>query len=253
MSVKLISATQPSYDFQSESGAEDAEDVISYCARVSNPGNQDKFDTAGKLLSYCVRKSHWSVFEMADVTFEIKTSRAIGRQILRHRSFCFQEFSTRYASPKAEDFMTVEFRYQDDKNRQNSIEIDETDLVDQTNAIWWEETQQEAIQYAIRRYNEALERGLAKEQARALFPEGLTPSTMYMKGSLRSWVHYCQLRMGNGTQKEHREIAKEIWALLLENFPFLADLKVTEEPMDKIPLKKRSIFRRVMGWVFRRK
>lgn len=223
MSVKLISATQPSYDFQEESGAEDAEDVISYCARVSNPGNQDKFDTAGKLLSYCVRKSHWSVFEMADVTFEIKTSRAIGRQILRHRSFCFQEFSTRYASPVAEDFMTVEFRYQDNKNRQNSIEIDCNNMTDKSNAIWWENSQKELTKTAIKLYKEAIDRGIAKEQARALLPEGLTPSVMYMKGSLRSWITYVAIREDNGTQKEHRLIAKEIKKLLIQQFPFLGE------------------------------
>lgn len=252
MSVKLISLTQPDKDFAEEEGAEDASDVISFCARVSNPSNQDSFDTAGKLLKYCARKSHWSIFEMADVTFEIKTSRAIGRQILRHRSFSFQEFSTRYASPKAEDFMTVEFRYQDSKNRQNSIEIDPTNLVDNTNAIWWEDVQQEAIQYALRRYKEAIDLGIAKEQARALFPEGLTPSTMYMKGSLRSWIHFCQVRMTQGTQKENRLIAEEIWETLLARFPFLSELSVAEVQMSE-PLKKRSRLRKLVDWILWRK
>lgn len=220
-SVKLISLTKPALDFEIETQAVDANDLIAYCARVSNPSNQENFDTAGKLLRYCVKKKHWSIFEMADVTFEIKCTRDIGRQILRHRSFTFQEFSQRYASPKAKDFVIRECRFQDDTNRQSSIEVNDNDDDEIGTAMAWEQLQIEHLEKSLKLYNWAINSGIAKEQARVVLPEGMTPSVMYMKGSVRSWYHYCSLRMDMGTQKEHRVIAKECFDKLIVEFPFL--------------------------------
>lgn len=194
-----------------------AEDLIGYCARVSNPKNQENFDTSEKLLRYCIREQHWSIFEMVHVVMEIKTTRDIARQILRHRSFSFQEFSQRYAKV-SEPFEFRETRLQDNQNRQNSIETDDP-ILDQA----WEDLQANVMWVAAENYKRALELGIAKEQARALLPEGLTPSTLYMAGSLRSWIHYCDLRRGNGTQKEHREVADQCWKLLLGEFNFLKE------------------------------
>lgn len=192
----------------------DAERVIAYCARVSNPANQDNPD-ATKLLRYCIRNSHWSVFEMAGMCVEINTTRDIGRQILRHRSFHFQEFSGRYQSYDAlPDAPPRECRLQDTKNRQNSIETDDITL-----KLLWEEVQDECWRRAKLAYQWALEHGIAKEQARALLPEGLTPSRMYMHGTIRDWLHYVDLRSGNGTQKEHMEIAKAIGEILRQQVP----------------------------------
>jgi thymidylate synthase (FAD) len=226
MAVELIGSLKPTKKFQERTGCEDGEDLISYCARVSNPSNQDNFDTAPKLLKYCIRKKHWSVFEMADVLFEINCTRDIGRQILRHRSFCYQEFSQRYAEPNPDDFVIRECRFQDMTNRQSSIEVDPLNESETAVAAWWYKTQQEVLDFTLGKYKEAREKNIAKEQARVLLPEGLTPSVMYMKGSLRSWFHYCTLRMDKGTQKEHRIIARDCWDALTEEFLFLNEIDV---------------------------
>ena len=219
-SVKLISMTQP-VDGQP---FKTAKDLLSYITRVSNPENQKNFDTAEKLIRYCLRKKHWSPFTMIDLTFEIETTRDIGRQILRHKSFDFQEFSQRYADPTQLGMVTREARMQDLKNRQNSIEITHNDgdraaiLIDE-----WNERQLMIIQQAQDFYKWALDNGIAKEQARVLLPEGLTMSRMYMKGSLRSWITYCDVRRGPETQKEHRQIADAVWEKLKEHFTFLEE------------------------------
>ena len=202
----------------------DAEDLISYCARVSNPANQDNFDTAGKLLKYCIKKKHWSIFEMADLVMEIKTTRDIGRQILRHRSFNFQEFSQRYA--EVGNFVTTrEARLQDTKNRQQSIIINNDGLQD-----WWKIAQNSVLNEANYWYGKALEKDIAKECARAVLPEGLTMSTMYMKGSLRSWFTYSQLRRIEAeTQREHVDIANKVWEIIKVEFPFLQEIEATME------------------------
>lgn len=201
------------------------EDFIAYCARVSNPSNQNNFDTASKLLNYCVRNQHWSIFEMVHVVMEINTTRDIARQILRHRSFSFQEFSQRYADPSQLGFMTRQARLQDHKNRQNSIE----EGVDPLVAKSWEMKQQQLIHEAKLAYKWAMENGIAKEQARSVLPEGNTLSRLYMAGSLRSWIHYCDLRRGNGTQKEHREIADACWNILKKEYSFLEDHNKKEQ------------------------
>ena len=211
--TKLISITRP-YEDNAGYGVtlDTPEELIAYCARVSSPDNQDNKNTADKLLKYCIRNSHWSIFEMVDATVEIVCTRDIGRQILRHRSFSFQEFSQRYA--EAIDFTRGEARLQDTKNRQNSIEIVDKELRD-----LWEEMQTDVLILAKKHYKHALNMGIAKEVARKILPEGLTKSRMYMKGSLRSWLHYCDLRRGNGTQKEHRLIADSCWEILSKEFP----------------------------------
>lgn len=221
MSVKLIAVTQPlageGYAFNI--GNMSAQDLIAYCARVSNPKNQENFDTAPKLLEYMIKNRHWSPFEMVNVVMEIETTRDIGRQILRHRSFSFQEFSQRYAEVDVDSFKFRSARLQDTKNRQNSIETDDATLKKE-----WALRQRNVIEESLINYSWALENGIAKEQARAILPEGLTPTRMYMNGTLRSWIHYCQLRMGNGTQKEHQEIAKQCWDILKKEFDFLETL-----------------------------
>ena len=215
-SVKLVSYTQPACD---ELSGMNTLEMIAYTARVSNPSNQHNNETAERLVSYCAKNQHWSVFEMVDATLEIITTRDIGRQILRHRSFSFQEFSQRYADPtKSLDFLVREARLQDKKNRQNSIELEDGD--DELIAEW-ERLQEEHVESAKRKYAWAIEHGIAKEQARAVLPEGMTMSKMYMKGSLRSWIHYIQLRSGNGTQKEHREIALMTADELGKIFPYI--------------------------------
>jgi thymidylate synthase (FAD) len=195
-----------------------ANDFIAYCARVSNPANQNNTQTADKLLAYLVKNKHWSPFEMVSLTMEIETTRDIGRQILRHRSFSFQEFSQRYAAV-VDMSEPREARLQDVKNRQNSIETDDAKLQQE-----WEGWQNSVKHLATEVYDWALKNGVAKEQARAVLPEGLTMSKMYMAGSLRSWIHYCELRMTQGTQKEHREIATECWKLIVKEFPALQNL-----------------------------
>jgi thymidylate synthase (FAD) len=211
-SAKIIGITNSLID-----GVDSAEQLIAYAARVSNPSNQMNKETSEKLLKYCIRNSHWSVFEMVNVVMEIETTRDIARQILRHRSFAFQEFSQRYADPTKDlGFVTREARLQDTKNRQNSVEVEDKDLQD-----WWHKAQLEVWDTAELVYLNAINAGIAKEQARAVLPEGLTISRMYMNGTLRSWIHYCELRMGNGTQKEHREVAESAWNQLCLLFKFL--------------------------------
>ena len=198
------------------------DEFIAYVARVSNPSNQTNHLTAPKLMKYLIENKHWSPLEMAHVVMEIETTRDIARQILRHRSFSFQEFSQRYADPTKDlGFVTREARLQDTKNRQNSIEVDDTELQRE-----WENKQAKMIGTAREAYNWAINNGIAKEQARAVLPEGLTVSKLYMAGSLRSWIHYCQLRTTNGTQKEHREVAIDCWYSLIKEFPSLKDLNL---------------------------
>ena len=212
MEVRLVSVSKPVIEECSS-----AEQLVAYCARVSNPTNQANHGTSGKLVKYLLDNAHWSPLEMVSLTIEIVTTRDIARQILRHRSFSFQEFSQRYAV--AQDFVADrEARLQDKKNRQNSIKSDDERLQDQ-----WEAMQAVAKAAAKDAYQWALENGIAKEQARAVLPEGLTVSRMYMAGTLRSWVHYCQLRMDNGTQAEHREIAKACWQIVCEQFPSIGE------------------------------
>lgn len=212
-SVRLISITKPLIP-----EAQSAHDLIAYCARVSSPQNQDKHSTAARLLRYCLRKKHFSIFEQVSLGFEIVTTRDIGRQILRHKSFSFQEFSQRYAEvPDNPQFR--ECREQDETNRQSSFKTQDEEL-----AYFWQLQQRRAWSSASGAYWEALSRGIAKEQARALLPEGLTPSKMYMTGTLRSWVHYISVRCGVETQAEHRWIAKDIAKLLAEQFEFLKDM-----------------------------
>jgi len=214
--VNLVALSKPS----AITDCHTAGDLIAYTARVSNPANQNNTETAPKLLRYLIREEHWSPFEMVHMTLEIKTTRDIARQILRHRSFSFQEFSQRYAV--APGFEGREARLQDTKNRQNSVETDDRDLNE-----WWSMQQKHVQNTAELAYTEALEKGIAKEQARALLPEGLTQSTLYMAGSLRSWIHYCELRRGNGTQKEHAEIADKCWEIIGVHFPDI--VKALEE------------------------
>jgi len=195
------------------------DEFISYVARVSNPSNQNNKETSQKLLKYLIKNKHWSPFEMVHIVMEINTTRDIARQILRHRSFSFQEFSQRYADPTQDlGFTTREARLQDPKNRQNSIEIDDKKLQED-----WERLQLKLSFKFTEAYHWAIKNGIAKEQARAVLPEGLTVSRLYMAGSLRSWIHYCELRMGNGTQKEHREIARDAWYQITAEFPSLKD------------------------------
>lgn len=214
-SVKLIAKTIP----ESDTELNTITDLLAYMARVSNPANQDNTATAERLLKYLVKNKHWSPFEMVQFVLEIQCPRSIGRQILRHRSFSFQEFSQRYAEVDESMFQKVEARTQDVKNRQNSIFG-----VDELVASDWDIIQTDIIFDAIENYQYAIKIGIAKEQARAILPEGLTMSKMYMSGSLRSWIHYCQLRMGNGTQKEHRDIATDCWKIICEQVPVLSEI-----------------------------
>lgn len=195
------------------------EQFIAYVARVSNPSNQTNTETSGKLLRYLVKNKHWSPFEMASVTMEINTTRDIGRQILRHRSFSFQEFSQRYAEANSLGMEYKEPRLQDVKNRQNSL----TEGVTPGLAMWWGEAQKRVADVANEIFNEAISRGIAKEQARAVMPEGMTTTRMYMAGSIRSWIHYIQLRTELGTQKEHREVALACKEALIPLLPSLEE------------------------------
>jgi len=202
MKVKLVSYSTPTEEFLNE-GIDNAQELVAFCARVSNPSNQLNTETSEKLIKYLIKNAHWSPLEMVSACLEIETTRDIARQILRHRSFSFQEFSQRYANPvKDLEFVTREARLQDLKNRQNSIENDDEEISNK-----WIEKQEHLINEARETYNWAIENGIAKEQARAVLPEGNTVSRMYMNGTLRSWIHYIELRSGNGTQKEHMEIA----------------------------------------------
>jgi thymidylate synthase (FAD) len=209
--VKLVAITEGAEELVGKS----AQDIISYVARVSNPNNQMNFETGSRLIKYCITNNHWSIFEHAFVTVEIKTSRAIAAQILRHRSFTFQEFSQRYAS--VHDYVKYDARRQDDKNRQNSID----DMSD-ADREWFRRKQEDVWEKGKGLYDEALDRGIAKEQARFLLPMN-TATTLYMTGSMRSWIHYIQLRAGNGTQKEHSDIAVCCKSIIAERFPDVAD------------------------------
>ena len=224
MKVKLISYSRPSRQIASE-GLYDMQELIAFCARVSNPSNQFNTETSEKLIKYLIKNKHWSPVEMVSACVDIETTRDIARQILRHRSFSFQEFSQRYADPTAElneAFVLREARLQDTKNRQNSIEIDLQNDDQRRIAYQWEQQQKLVIEAAKNAYSWAVDHGIAKEQARAVLPEGNTISRMYMNGTLRSWIHYIELRAENGTQKEHRDIAKAIGQIIAEVFP-LAD------------------------------
>lgn len=214
--VKLIGITQPTKEIQEELGIENAEQLIAYVARVSNPANQDNPEYE-RLLKYLEKNKHWSPFEMVHVLIEIKTTRDIGRQILRHRSFSFQEYSQRYAAV-AEMSEPRETRMQDTKNRQNSIVNDDAMALNNE----WQNLQLEVMDRVTDLYKWAIDNGIAKEQARVVLPEGLTMSRMYMSGNLRSWLHYIQIRTEAGTQKEHRLIAEQCKAIILEQFPSLS-------------------------------
>jgi thymidylate synthase (FAD) len=219
MKVKLVSYSQPTPEFRDQNIL-DAMDLVAYCARVSNPSNQFNTETSERLIRYLIKNKHWSPLEMVSACVEIETTRDIARQILRHRSFSFQEFSQRYADPTRDlDFVTREARLQDNKNRQNSIDMDLSDAQAQTIADKWQDLQHDVIAKARETYAWAISQGIAKEQARAVLPEGLTVSRMYMSGTLRSFIHYIELRQANGTQKEHQEIAKACAQVIAGIFP----------------------------------
>lgn len=207
--VRIVGLTQPIIE-----GINTAEELVSFAARVSNPANQLNMDTAAKLLAYCIRNEHWSVFETVSITIEVHTTRDIARQMLRHKSFSFQEFSQRYADPTWMKFKTREARLQDKKNRQNSITTTNAKLIEE-----WNRRQKKLAAACLDEYQWAVDNDIAKEVARSVLPEGMTISHLYMQGTLRSWIHYCQLRMGNGTQKEHREVASLCWEALRKHFP----------------------------------
>ncbi len=217
MNVRIISYSQTPKDGLYVGN--DIQELIAYCARVSNPSNQANSETSSKLLHYLAKHKHWSPFEMVSACLEIETTRDIARQILRHRSFSFQEFSQRYADPTVDlNFTTREARLQDHKNRQNSIEVNDAWLQSE-----WDQAQKNVILAAEVAYNWAIENGIAKEQARAVLPEGLTMSRMYVNGTLRSWIHFIELRSANGTQKEHQEIALACAKVINEVFPMAND------------------------------
>ena len=223
MNVRLISFSQPTPEFQ-ELGINDAQELIAYCARVSNPSNQLNKETSEKLIRYLIKNQHWSPLEMVSACIEIETTRDIARQILRHRSFSFQEFSQRYADPTQDlSFVMRDARLQDPKNRQNSIELEPT-LGNNLLENEWRHRQLAMIELAKETYEWAVGKGIAKEQARAVLPEGLTVSRLYMNGTLRSWVHYIELRSANGTQKEHQEIALACAQVIAKVFPMASEL-----------------------------
>jgi len=219
MNVNLISYSQPTEEFATM-GVDDAQELIAYCARVSNPANQLNTETSEKLIKYLVKHAHWSPLEMVSACVEIETTRDIARQILRHRSFSFQEFSQRYADPTKDlSFVLREARLQDTKNRQNSVETDDAELEAE-----WNRRQQAVIDLVTENYNWAIGAGIAKEQARAILPEGNTVSRLYMNGTLRSWIHFIELRSGNGTQKEHQIVALACAKAIATIFPMATDL-----------------------------
>ena len=224
MHVRLLSYSQPTPEF-ANMGIADAQELIAYCARVSNPANQLNTDTSEKLIKYLIKHQHWSPLEMVSACIEITTTRDIARQILRHRSFSFQEFSQRYADPTKDlSFVLRDARKQDTKNRQNSIELDLTNDADRFLAAGWENIQRGVTEKALAAYEWAIANGIAKEQARAVLPEGLTESRLYMNGTLRSWIHFIELRSANGTQKEHQEVAIACARVIAEIFPLATEL-----------------------------
>ena len=219
MNVRLLSYSQPTDEFRNM-GLEDAQELIAYCARVSNPANQLNTDTSEKLIKYLVKHQHWSPLEMVSACIEITTTRDIARQILRHRSFSFQEFSQRYADPTQDlGFVLREARLQDTENRQNRIVVDDPEL-----ETWWQDQQQLLIEQVKYIYTTAINRGIAKEQARAVLPEGLTESRLYMNGTLRSWIHFIELRSANGTQREHQDVAVACAKVIADIFPMATEL-----------------------------
>jgi thymidylate synthase (FAD) len=219
MTVKLISYSQLPVD--SDLKLDTAQDLISYCARVSNPANQMNVETSERLIKYLITHKHWSPLEMVSACLEINTTRDIAHQIVRHRSFSFQEFSQRYAEPKdmGDQFVIREARLQDNKNRQNSVETTDHELIEE-----WRQLQEDMIAHATRVYEWAIDHGIAKEQARVVLPEGLTKTRLYMNGTLRSWVHYIELRGAHGTQKEHMEIAHACAEVIAKIFPLVDEL-----------------------------
>ena len=220
MHARLISYSQPSGRIHAGEpafkGLDNIQDLVAYCARVSNPSNQANTKTTEKLLGYLIKHKHWSPFEMASACLEVETTRDIARQLLRHRSFSFQEFSQRYADVRdlGDDFVLREARLQDTTNRQNSIPTENTELIHM-----WDDKQEELIEKVKEVYNWAIENGIAKEQARAVLPEGLTKSRLYVNGTIRSWIHFIELRSGNGTQKEHMELARAIALAISQIYP----------------------------------
>jgi thymidylate synthase (FAD) len=219
MDVRLVSYSRPTEEFE-QHGIADAQELIAYCARVSNPANQFNTETSEKLIRYLIKHAHWSPLEMVSVCMEITTTRDIARQILRHRSFSFQEFSQRYANPVEDlNFVIREARLQDSRNRQNSVELDLSDAEQRELGRLWEEKQQAVIRASREAYTWAVSNGIAKEQARAVLPEGNTESRLYMHGTLRSWIHYIELRAANGTQKEHMDIARACAEAVSKIFP----------------------------------
>lgn len=223
MNVKLLSYSQPTTEFE-DMGITDAQELIAYCARVSNPSNQLNTETSEKLIRYLVKHQHWSPLEMVSACIEIETTRDIARQILRHRSFSFQEFSQRYADPTQDlSFVIREARKQDPKNRQNSIALEAT-LGDQNLQEQWSIKQRELIELSKQTYQWAVNNGIAKEQARAVLPEGNTVSRLYMNGTLRSWIHFIQLRSANGTQLEHQLVAKACAEVIAAIYPMAKEL-----------------------------
>jgi len=223
MHVRLVSHSQPTLEYR-DLGITDAQELVAYCARVSNPANQFNTETSEKLIRYLVRHQHWSPLEMVSACCEITTTRDIARQILRHRSFSFQEFSQRYADPTQElDFVLREARLQDSSNRQNSIEVEDNLL-----QIEWERAQKRVLFAVKEAYAWAIKNGIAKEQARAVLPEGLTESRLYMNGTLRSWIHFIELRSTNGTQREHQQVARACAQVITEIFPISAEFVAPE-------------------------
>jgi thymidylate synthase (FAD) len=224
MDVRLVSYSQPTEEF-ANLGIADAQELIAYCARVSNPSNQFNTETSEKLIRYLVKHQHWSPLEMVSACCEIVTTRDIARQILRHRSFSFQEFSQRYADPTKDlNFVLREARLQDPKNRQNSVELAMETPEERRLAMDWERAQQRVKLAALEAYNFAIENGIAKEQARAVLPEGMIESRLYMNGTLRSWIHFIELRSANGTQKEHQEVALACAKAIAAIFPMSTSL-----------------------------
>ena len=225
MAVQLISYST-STDKMKHEGLENVQDLVAFCARVSNPSNQMNNETSEKLIKYLIKHAHWSPLEMVNACLEINTTRDIAHQIVRHRSFAFQEFSQRYANPEemGDMFVHREARMQDKKNRQNSVDLDPTKQEDLRLAMIWSSHQNKVIQEAKEAYKWAIENGIAKEQARVVLPEGLTKTRLYMNGSIRSWIHYIELRGGHGTQKEHMEIAHACAKVIAEIFPLANEL-----------------------------
>jgi thymidylate synthase (FAD) len=232
MNVKLISYSQQAIDADKQDEFEfdlpNLQDLVAYCARVSNPSNQANSETSERLIKYLIKHKHWSPLEMVSACIEVETTRDIARQLLRHRSFSFQEFSQRYADPTAEldnAFVLREARLQDTKNRQNSVELDMSDEKQRLLAYDWKRSQNRVLYAVKKEYEWAIKNGIAKEQARAVLPEGLTVSRLYVNGTLRSWIHYIDLRDGNGTQKEHAEIARACAEVIAKVFPIIKSIR----------------------------